>query len=46
MFKSEYNKQPTLYSDIAYDATIMLVDVLQKNTEASSDQIMKIIKQV
>lgn len=44
MFQSEYNKPPTLYSDIAYDATMMLVDVLQENADASSDQIMKIIK--
>jgi branched-chain amino acid transport system substrate-binding protein len=44
MFQSEYNKQPTLYSDIAYDATMILVDILQKNPKISSDQIMKIIK--
>ena len=44
MFKSEYNKQPTLYSDIAYDATMLLVDILQKNPDASSDKIIKIIK--
>jgi len=44
MFQSEYGKQPTLYSDIAYDAVMILVDILQKNPQVSSEQIIKIIK--
>lgn len=44
MFQSEYGKQPALYSDVAYDATMMLADILQKNPKASSDKIIKIIK--
>lgn len=44
MFQSEYERQPTLYSDVAYDATMMLADILQKNPKASSDKIIKIIK--
>lgn len=44
MFQAEYNRQPTLYSDIAYDATIMLADILQKDPKISSDEFIKIIK--
>jgi len=44
MFQEEYNREPTLYSDIAYDATIMLVDILQKNPRVSSDKFIKIAK--
>lgn len=44
IFQSEYDKQPTLYSDIAYDATMILADVLRRNPGVPPDQIMKIIK--
>lgn len=44
MFQSEYGRQPALYSDVAYDATMMLADILQKNPKAPSDKIIKIIK--
>ena len=44
LFQSEYNKQPTLYSDIAYDATMILVDVLQNNPKTSPDQMIEVIK--
>lgn len=43
-FESVYHKNPTLYSDNAYDATMLLADVLLKNENASSEDIIKIIK--
>lgn len=44
IFESSYRKKPTLYSDNAYDATMLLVDVLSKNQGGSSEEIIKIIK--
>ena len=44
LFQSGYNREPTLYSDIAYDATMMLVEAIGKNPDVSSDKIIRIIK--
>ncbi len=44
IFESSYNRKPTLYSDNAYDATMLLADVLSKNQSSSSEEIIKIIK--
>lgn len=44
LFESVYHKKPTLYSDNAYDATMLLADVLSKNDGADSNEVMKKIK--
>ena len=44
LFESEYKKKPTLYSDSSYDATMLLVDILSRKQNMSSDEIIQIIK--
>ena len=44
LFEAVYNKKPTLYSDNAYDATMLLADTLSKNKDANSDEIIRKIK--
>lgn len=44
LFEQKYNTKPTLYSDIAYDAVMLLTDVLLKNPGASSEKIIDIAK--
>jgi ABC-type branched-subunit amino acid transport system substrate-binding protein len=44
LFSSVYGRGPTLYSDIAYDATLLLIDALTTNPAQSSEQLMTCIK--
>lgn len=44
LFESVYYKKPSPYSDIAYDATMLLADTLSKNETSSPDDVMKKIK--
>lgn len=44
LFDSVHHKKPTLYSDNAYDAVMLLVSAISKNENVNSGEIMKIIK--
>ncbi len=44
LFEAEYDRGATLYSDIAYDATMLLADILSRNPDISSDDIMGLVK--
>lgn len=44
VFESTYHKKPTLYSDSAYDATLLLVDIISKSENGESEQIIKKLK--
>lgn len=44
LFESTYEKKPTLYSDNAYDVTVLLVEMLSKNQNNNSEEIIKKIK--
>lgn len=44
VFESVYNKKPTLYSDSAYDATMLLAEILSKNDSLDSKQIIEKLK--
>ncbi|NTW29987.1 MAG: ABC transporter substrate-binding protein [Candidatus Moranbacteria bacterium] len=44
LFEAEYNRNPSLYSDISYDATLLLADVISSHPSATSEEIIGIIK--
>lgn len=44
IFEKEYNKKPTLYSDISYDATMLLIGILSKNQNSTADEIVDTLK--
>lgn len=44
LFESVYSRAPTLYSDISYDATMLLVDVLTTHPDTLPEGIAAIVK--
>jgi ABC-type branched-subunit amino acid transport system substrate-binding protein len=44
LFEAEYERNPSLYSDIAYDATMLLADVFLKHPSSNAEEIIGMIK--